>query len=178
MATAAFVTGQIFPLDGTIKVDFTQVDAVSTSTTGTPGPIFKTGTVIQTNYGPATYLKVGTGGVSAGMYVAVTRATAAGEAVGTKEDTTTSGSAPRVGAVAIATALVDQFAWFLRGPWSLWVPVQVANSVSSGAALTTTATAGELGAGGDTVPGLAVAEASGATGLTGTLASLPLGTNN
>lgn len=180
MATSALASGEVFPVDGRVRIDFTQVDQASTATTNTElnGPKYNTsGARVMTNKGPAVYCKVGTGGVIAGSYVALTQASETAEIVATEEDTTTSGSSPREGAIAIAAASANQYAWFLTGPFD-WVPVDVANGVAAGAALTTTATAGQLGAGGDTVNGLLAREASGVSGLTGCTAIQPLGTNN
>jgi hypothetical protein len=168
MAISALTSADIFPTDGSVRIDFTQVDDEA---------IFAVnGTEVMTNKGPAVYCKVGAGNVIAGSYCALSQVVATGVVTATEEDTTTSGSAPRKGCIAIAPASANKFAWFLRGPFDR-VPVDVANSVSSLAAATTTGTAGQLGAGGDTVLGLYLIEASGASGLTACSAALPLGTN-
>lgn len=168
MAISALTSADIFPTDGAVRIDFTQVDDEAIyAVDGTP---------VMTNKGPAIYCKVGTGDVIAGSYCALSEVVATEVITATEEDTTTSGSAPRKGCIAIAAATAAQYAWFLRGPFDK-VPVDVANSVSSLAAATTTATAGQLGAGGDTVLGLYLIEASGASGLTACSSALPLGTN-
>lgn len=169
MAIAAFVTGDVFPVDGSVGIDFTQVD--------TDPKYNVTGAAVQTNKGPAIYAKVGTGDVIAGSYCGLSQVVATGIVTATEETTTTSGAAPRKGAIAISPATAGKYAWFLTGPFDK-VPVDLANSVASLAAATTTATAGQLGAGGDTVNGLYLLEASGASGLTACAAIQPLGTNN
>lgn len=176
MSTAAFTTGSVFATEGSgIRIDFTSADA---TTDTPPAPKYNaTGAYVKTNKGPAYYVLAGSGGWAAGSYVALTQSATTGLMTGTKEDTTTSGSDPRKGAVAIAAVAADSYGWVLAGPFDL-VPVQVANGVAAGAALTTTATAGELGAGGDTVTGLRTLEASGATGLTACSCDYGLGTNN
>lgn len=175
MTQAALTSADIFPTDGTIYIDFTQVDVVDTDagTTFTDDPA---GGVVQTNRGEAIYCKVGTGGCSAGDCMEISTSPTTGIRTATKQDTASSGSTPKSDAIAISTALVDNYAWFLKANLNQ-VPVNVANGVSSGAALTTTATAGQLGAGGDTVVGLLTNEASGASGLTSCSSIGAIGTN-
>lgn len=168
MAISALTSADITPTDGAVRIDFTQVD--------TSAAFAVNGTEIMTNKGPAVYCLSGTGGFAAGQYGALSQVVATGVVTATKEDTTTSGAAPRKGVVAIAAVPAASYGWFLRGPFNR-VPVQVANGVSSLAALTTTASAGELGAGGDTVIGAYAIEASGASGLTACSAINGLGTN-
>lgn len=173
MTQAALTSADIFPTDGTIYIDFTQVDVVAT---GGTAPDDASGAVVQTNKGEAIYCKVGTGGCSAGDCMELSISSTTGIRTATKQDTTSSGSTPKADAIAISTCLVDNYAWFLKANLNQ-VPVNVANSVSSGAALTTTATAGQLGAGGDTVVGLFTLEASGASGLTSCSSVGAIGTN-
>lgn len=171
MAISALTSADVWPIAATVRIDFTQVDAST-------APAYATdGLEVLTNQGPAVYAKVGSGGCSAGDYCAMSQVVATRVVTMTKEDTTTSGAAPRKGGIALATLTVGQYGWFLRGPFNR-VPVNVANSVSSLANVTTTGTAGQLGAGGDAIPGLYVIEASGASGLTAASAVQPLGTNN
>lgn len=176
MATAAFSTGSVFATSGAgIRIDFASADL---TTDTPPAPKYNAvGAAVMTNKGPALYCLSGTGGWAAGSYVALTQSATTGLITATKEDTTTSGSDPRKGGVGIAAVAAAAYGWILTGPFDL-VPVQVANGVSAGAALTTTATAGELGAGGDTVTGgLRTLEASGASGLTACSCDYGLGTN-
>ncbi len=168
MAISALTGADVYPIGGAVRIDFTQVDA---------SPAYSTdGSIVDTNKGPAVYALVGSGGIIAGSYVALTQSVSTELMTATEETTTTSGATPRKGAIAIAPASAGQYAWFLTGPFDR-VPVDVANSVSSGANVTTTATAGQLGAGGDAVIGLYVIEASGASGLTASSAVQPIGTN-
>lgn len=173
MTQAALTSADIFPTDGTIYIDFTQVDVVATG--GTP-PDDAAGAKVETNKGGALYCKVGTGGCSAGDFVSISTSATTGIRTAVKLDTTDSGSTPKKGAIAISTALVDNYAWFLFEDLNQ-VPVNVANSVSTATGLTTTATAGQLGAGGDTVFGILTNEASGASGLTSCSSIGALGTN-
>lgn len=177
MSTAAFTTGSVFATEGSgIGIDFT---ATNLTTDTPPAPKYNaTGAYVKTNKGPAYYCKAaGTGGLAVGSYVALTQSATTGLMTATEEDTTTSGSDPRKGGIAIVAVAENAYGWILTGPFDL-VPVQVANGVSAGAALTTTATAGELGAGGDTVTGgLRTLEASGASGLTACSCDYGLGTN-
>lgn len=168
MAINALTGADVYPIGGAVRIDFTQVDT---------SPAYSTdGSIVDTNKGPAVYALVGAGGVIAGSYVALTQSVSTELMTATIETTTSSGATPRKGAIAVAAASANQYGWFLTGPFDR-VPVNVANSVSSGAALTTTATGGQLGAGGDTVVGAYVIEASGASGLTATSAVQPIGTN-
>lgn len=168
MAIPALTEGDVYPVQAAVRIDFTEVST-------TPQYDYA-GAPVETNKGPAIYAKIGTGGVAAGDYVAFTQSTTTGIITATKEDTTSSGANPRQGGIAIATGVATSWAWFLTGPFDM-VPVNVANSVSSGAALTTTGSAGQLGAGGDTVVGAYLLEASGASGLTAASAATSLGTN-
>lgn len=168
MATAALKAGDVFPVQGAVRIDFTQVD--------TTAKYDIKGLPIVTNRGTVVYAKIGTGGCAAGDYLALTQATPNAVLTATKEDTTSSGSTPRSGAVAIAAVAANSFGWVITGDFKS-VPVNVANSVAAGAALTTTATGGQLGAGGDTVIGLFAAEASGASGLTACSSVGTIGTN-
>lgn len=67
-------------------------------------------------------------------------------------DTTGSGSTPRNVGAAVATLADEECGWFWRGGGRF--EVFVANGTTTGAVLTTTATAGEAGAGGDAIIGL------------------------
>jgi hypothetical protein len=168
MAIPALTSRTIFPIDGTVYVDFTQVDDTS---------VFNPAQgEISTNKGRALYCLVGTGGVAAGDLVEISTAASTGIRTATKQDSTSSGSTPKKDAVAVATATAAKYAWFLFGDLNQ-VPVNVANSVASGAALTTTGTAGQAGAGGDTIVGLYTNEASGASGLTSCSSVGSIGTN-
>ena len=93
------------------------------------------------------------------------------------ETTAESGSTPVAGAVAVVALADDEYGWFWRGCG--YEEALVATGVSALAALTTTATAGELGAGGDSVVGaqLVDANSSGATALRTIQAYGFLGTN-
>lgn len=168
MAISALTSADIFPVNGAVRIDFTQVDSA---------PAFAVdGTFVETSKGPAIYALVGAGGVIAGSYVALTQNVTTEVVTATEETTTSSGATPRKGAIAVSAASAGQYTWFLTGPFDR-VPVDVANSISSGANVTTTATAGQLGAGGDAVVGLYVIEASGASGLTASSAIQSIGTN-
>lgn len=175
MTQAALTSADIFPTDGTIYVDFTAVDVVDADA-GTTYQYNPASALVETNKGAAIYCKVGTGGVAAGDLVEISTSASTGIRTATKQDSTSSGSAPKKDAIAISDALVDNYAWFLFENLNQ-VPANVANSVASGAALTTTGTAGQLGAGGDTVVGLYTNEASGASGLTSVSSVGAIGTN-
>lgn len=170
MAIPAFTSGDVYQIGGAVSIDFTQVDASTAVSNNTVGAC------VLTNKGPALYALVGSGGVVAGSYVAFTQNITTGLMTATIETTTSSGANPRQGGIALAPASAGQYAWFLTGPFDL-VPVNVANSVASGAALTTTATGGQLGAGGDTVVSMYTLEASGASGLTACSAVQQIGSN-
>lgn len=175
MSQAALTSADIFPTDGTIYIDFTQVDTPS-STTGVAYPYNPASAGVETNKGKALYCKAGTGGWAAGSVVEITTASATGIRTAAKQDTTSSGSTPKKDGIAIAAASADSYGWVLVEDLNQ-VPVQVANGVASGAALTTTASAGEAGAGGDTIVGLYTLEASGASGLTSCSSVGSIGTN-
>lgn len=168
MATAAFVAGDVYAVDGTSGIDFLQVD--------TTAKWNAVGAKVMTNKGPAIYALAGVGGWAAGQFLQASQSATTGAVTLTIMDSTTSGSTPQIVAVAITAVAAASYGWALTGPFNL-VPTQVANSVSSLAALTTTATAGEAGAGGDTIIGAYLLEASGASGLTATAAVNALGTN-
>lgn len=92
-------------------------------------------------------------------------------------DTTLSGSIPTAVGIAQVALADNYYGWFWRGRG--YTEALVATGVSANAALTTTATAGELGAGGDAVATLRCVDAnsSGSTAL-GTVAAYGLlGTN-
>jgi len=91
--------------------------------------------------------------------------------------TAESASTPNVLGVAMATLADNEFGWFWRGKG--FCEALVATAISAGDALTTTANAGELGAGGDTVVTLGAidANASGSTALSTVKAYGLLGTN-
>lgn len=82
-----------------------------------------------------------------------------------EQDTTSSGSTRKRDGVAQAALADNEWGWFWRGRGK--TEALVANGISAGAALTTTATAGVLGSGGDAVAScLAVdANATGSTAL-------------
>lgn len=92
-------------------------------------------------------------------------------------DTTASGSTPKVIGIAQAALADNEYGWFWVGCGH--TEALVATGVSAGDALTTTATAGELGAGGDAVTGLAALDAnsSGSTALRTVVASGFIKTN-
>lgn len=175
MAQAALTSADIYATDGTIYIDFTQVDTPDTST-GAVASDDASGAKVETNKGGALYCLVGTGGCSAGDFVSISTSATTGIRTAVKLDTTDSGSTPKKGAIAISAVAAASYGWFLFEDLNQ-VPVNVANGVSSGAALTTTATAGQLGAGGDTVVGLLTNEASGASGLTSCSSIGAIGTN-
>lgn len=92
-------------------------------------------------------------------------------------DTTLSGSIPTAVGIAQAALADNEYGWFWRGLG--YTEALVATGIAANAALTTTATAGELGAAGDTVATLRAVDAnsSGSTAL-GTVAAYGLlGTN-
>lgn len=95
----------------------------------------------------------------------------------TEVDTTGSGSTPKVIGIAQATLADNEYGWFWVGCGH--TEALVATGISAGDALTTTATAGELGSGGDAVAGLAALDAnsSGSTALRTVVASGLLRTN-
>jgi hypothetical protein len=91
-------------------------------------------------------------------------------------DTTGSGSTPKVVGVAVEALADNEYGWFWRGAG--YDTALVVTGVSAGDALTTTATAGVLGSGGDTVIGaISAANSSGSTALTAVRATSLLGTN-
>lgn len=92
-------------------------------------------------------------------------------------DTTLSGSIPTAVGIAQAALADNYYGWFWRGCG--YTEALVATGVAANAALTTTATAGELGAGGDAIATMRCVDAnsSGSTAL-GTVAAYGfLGTN-
>lgn len=168
MTQAALTSADIFPTDGSIYYDFTQVDATQVDDAS--------GAKVETNKGGALYCLVGSGGCVAGDVMEISTSASTGIRTVIQQTTTTSGSDPKKDAIAISTASAGSYAWFLFEDLNQ-VPVNVANSVASGAALTTTATAGQAGAGGDTIVGLKTLEASGASGLTSCSSIGAIGTN-
>lgn len=110
----------------------------------------------------------------------------AGDAVkvdndGTVEGLTTaiSGSEPTKVGVALAAVPASGYGWFWRGDGKLtsFTGVKAAASISADVVVTTTATAGAVGAGGDTIVGLTLTAASGAGGVTACFASTLMYTN-
>lgn len=174
MTQAALTSADIYPTDGTIYIDFTQVDTPAYS--GAPVPYNAAGAKVETNRGAALYCLAGTGGWSAGSVVEIDTSSTTGIRTAIKQDTTTSGSTPKKDGIGISAVSAASYGWVLFENLNQ-VPVQVANSVAEGAALTTTASAGEAGAGGDTIVGLYTNEASGASGLTSCSSVGAIGTN-
>ncbi len=174
MTQAALTSADIYPTDGTIYIDFTQVDTPIVA--GAPVPYNAAGAKVETNKGAALYCLAGTGGWAAGDLVEVDTSATTGIRTAIKQDTTTSGATPKKDGIGISAVAAASYGWVLFDNLNQ-VPANVANSVADGAALTTTATAGQLGAGGDTVVGLYTNEASGASGLTSVSSVGSIGTN-
>lgn len=91
-------------------------------------------------------------------------------------DTTGSGSTPKTVGVALAALADNEWGWFWRGCGQC--DVLLATSINDDTAITTTATAGVGGTGGDAITGLVSTESSGTGGLTGCQCAIPLSTNS
>lgn len=123
------------------------------------------------NYGEYVFAEAG-GAIDRGALCQLTYA-----GVATEQDTTTSGSTRKRDAIAQATLASGEYGFFWRGRGS--TEALVATGISADAALTTTATAGELGAGGDAVFSLLAVDAnsSGSTALRTVFADSYISTN-
>lgn len=90
---------------------------------------------------------------------------------------TTSGATSKAIGVCLAAAGLadDEYGWFWRGCGAC--EIDVATTIAADAALTTTATAGVLGAGGDVVQSLLTTESSGSGSITDCYAADILTTN-
>lgn len=136
---------------------------------------FELGSRIMTNKGMATFLKAN-GAVAKGAACRVKRASDANDA---DEITTAISASLDTDVVVALAALADnEYGFFMEGPFQD-VDVLVATGISADAALTTTTTAGTVGAGGDAISGLIAnaANASGGDALTSCSATQKLSTN-
>lgn len=129
----------VFVINGTAGVDLTKTDSVARH---------KVGTVVKTDDGEYTYVKHALAVAAAGDVFKVQE-----DYQTIAVDTTVSGSEPTsLGAFQIAVAAgttTAQYAFIFTGFGNF--NANIATGVAAGAALTTTASAGVLGAGGDAV---------------------------
>lgn len=126
-------------IDGTVGVDLTEV---STSAK------FEPGTMHWASDGAYEYAQLDeAAGVVAGGYVIIGPSSQA-----IAMNTTDSGSLGQKIGVAVAAIADNQYGWFWRGHGEF--EAIVVNAVSANSQLTTTATDGQAGTGGDTIQGL------------------------
>jgi hypothetical protein len=154
----------IYPTGPQVGYDFT-----ATSTTDTYGHGF----VVHTNEGPVVWAKAG-GTITEGQVAKLEFISSIWAAVAL--DTTESASEQTFVGIASKAVTSGSYGWFFRGPFDN-VQVLVATTINADVTLTTTATAGTAGSGGDTILGLTTNASSGSGGLTYCRAVLPLGTN-
>lgn len=131
--------------DGTAYVNLSQVDTSA---------LFKLGLSVEADSGVYEYYQAN-GAVSEGAVCIVTLDD--GQAV--EADTSGSGSTPKTIGVACEALADNEYGWFWRGKG--YENVLLAASVADDAAITTTATAGEGGTGGDLIFSLVSTAANG-----------------
>lgn len=150
--------------DGTIGIDFEK-----TSTTDSWGH----GRMFETDLGRVVWAKAGEA-IAEGEVCKLVRSSSILTA--TKLDTTISGTEQIMVGVAHKAIASGSYGWFFRGPFQ-HVQVLLLTTIAADTVLTTTATAGSAGTGGDTILGLTSNASSGSGGLTYCRASTILGTN-
>lgn len=131
--------------DGTAYVNLSQVDTGATQ---------KLGQSVQADSGVYEYFQAN-GAISEGGVCILTYDD--GQAV--EADTTASGSTPKSIGIACEALADNEYGWFWRGKG--YENVLLAASVADDAAITTTATAGEGGTGGDLIFSLISTAANG-----------------
>ena len=154
-----------YVIDGTAGIDLTKTSSTA---------LHAVGVVVKTNDGEYTYVKHALAAATAGLAYKIDY-----DYQTVALDSTESGSEPTdVGAFQIAVAAgttTAQYAWIFTGFGNF--EVSVATSISAGAALTTTATAGVFGAGGDAVGAALVDTTSGGAAVVTAFAPGKLHTN-
>jgi hypothetical protein len=155
----------VYAIDGKAGIDFTKTGST---------PLYTLGTVVKTNDGEYTYVKHPLAAAAIGDVYKVQE-----DYVTVAVDTTESGSEPtNLGAAQVVIAAgtsTAQYAWLFTGFGNFLA--SVATTISAGAALTTTASAKVLGAGGDAVGAAAVGNTSGGAAVIACFAPGKLATN-
>lgn len=155
----------VYAIDGKAGIDFTKTGSTAEHTVGT---------TVRTNDGEYTYVKHALAAATAGSAYKIQE-----DYQLLALDTTVSGSEPTdVGVPQVniaAGTTTPQYAWVFTGYGNF--RASVATTISAGAALTTTASAGVLGAGGDAVGAAAVGETSGGAAVITCFAPGKLATN-
>lgn len=155
----------VYAIDGKAGIDFTKTGSTAEHTVGIPVP---------TNDGLYVYFKHSLAAVTAGTALKYNE-----DGTSLAINTTVSGTEPTsliVPQVNVAAGTTTpQYAWGFVGFGNF--NASVATTISAGAALTTTATDGVLGAGGDAVGAAAVGETSGGAAVIACFAPGKLATN-
>lgn len=151
-------------LDGIVGVDFS-----ATSTTDR----YVNGRGLYTDLGRLVWAKAGEA-ISEGQVCKL--ALSSSVVTATLLDSTISGTEQIIVGIAHKTIASGSYGWFYRGPFAN-VQVLLVTTIAADTTLTTTATAGSAGTGGDTILGLTSNASSGSGGLTYCRASTYLGTN-
>lgn len=138
-----------------------RIFGVNTSAAATADQRFKLGDTTQTDSGEYIYAQAN-GAVDAGAVCQILHE-GDNDCQADELDSTLSGSIPTSAGVAQVAAADNYFSWYWLGCG--YTEALVATGVSADAALTTTGTAGELGAGGDAVHSLRAVDGN-ATGST------------
>lgn len=111
-------------------------------------PQFAVGTFVETTEGAFEYAQVDEAlGIAAGRFAIIGPSSQA-----IAMNTTDSGSLGQKIGIAVATLADNEYGWFFRGLGEF--EALVTNGVAANTQLTTTATDGEAGTGGDTIQGL------------------------
>lgn len=131
----------------------------------------KLGTRITTEGGTFQFAQLDEAAGLAVGYFAILQSTGQAQAM----NTTDSAASPKQIGVACATLTDNQYGWFWRGPGS-WEAI-VVNAVSADSSLTTTATDGVAGTGGDVIQGLKNVDAGVTSTLVTVNASVEMTTN-
>lgn len=142
-----------------VGVDLTAADGVTEQK-------FKLGDLHEDDHGTVYMYAQASGAVTANRFVTIDYSVS-GDAQAAQGTTTTAGSGPILGGVAMATLADDEFGWFAIGPISptSGVSVFAAASCAADVTLNTTATAGLVDDSSTTaIPGFALVSAVGSGG--------------
>jgi len=149
---------------GPIGIDFEATSTVD---------VYGAGLQVETDLGKFVWAKAGAT-IAEGQVCKL--ALSSGVLTATLLDTTISGTEQIVVGLAHKGIASGSFGWFARGPFQEYQALLV-TSIAANSILTTTATAGSAGTGGDVLFGLTSNASSGTGGLTYCRASSLLGTN-